>query len=298
MCKVSIVVPHRNSLVLINRLLMSIPDNRMFEVIVVDDGSSYECQQLMRSSGWNSNVTVYFSDCTRGAGWARNFGITKATGTWLLFADADDFFVPNMHSLLSSYLLCDADVIFFATSSIYNKTGDAAYRHLRYSEMVRRFLEEGGVDHENSLRFQFTPPWAKLIRRELVIRNSLTFEEIPASNDMMFSVRLGCLADKITACNAVLYVVTVTEGSITNSISKENFLSSFFAVLRVNKFLKKRKLFKYQMSVLYYVYKSAYFGLWTFGLVVVNILKTRSNILIGSSKIFKINKAVKERETR
>lgn len=39
-----------------------------------------------------------------GAGYARNVGLEHAKGKWLLFADADDFYVDNMYDIISMHV--------------------------------------------------------------------------------------------------------------------------------------------------------------------------------------------------
>jgi len=53
-----------------------------------------------------------------GAGYARNIGLDQAKGKWLLFADADDFYVENMPDIIYSYADSEADVIFFKNKAV------------------------------------------------------------------------------------------------------------------------------------------------------------------------------------
>ena len=60
--------------------------------IVVDDGSTDETLQIARS--FEPFATV-LTGPNRGVSAARNWGIAKSTGEWLIFLDADDQFLPD-----------------------------------------------------------------------------------------------------------------------------------------------------------------------------------------------------------
>ena len=84
----SFIIPHKNSVKLLNRCLDSIPQREDIEIIVVDDNSD-EKPIVKRTV----EVVYLTYKESNGAGKARNIGITKAKGRWLLFADCDDYYV-------------------------------------------------------------------------------------------------------------------------------------------------------------------------------------------------------------
>lgn len=84
----SIVIPHRNTPDLLQRLIDSIPMREDIEIIVVDDNSDKDKKAAISRSDVR---TIYIDkEHSRGAGRARNVGMDAAKGKWLLFADADE----------------------------------------------------------------------------------------------------------------------------------------------------------------------------------------------------------------
>ena len=75
--------------------------------------------------------------------------------------------------------------------------------------------------NEDVLRYQFVNPVCKMVRRELVEKNAIQFQEVPASNDLMFSVMTGHYASKVKAVDKIVYVITVGEvgSSLTRTLS-------------------------------------------------------------------------------
>ena len=81
----SIIIPHKNLPHLLQRCLDSIPARDDLEIIVVDDDSSEELVDFKSFPGTDRpDVKVIFDKQSKGAGAARNIGINKATGKWLL----------------------------------------------------------------------------------------------------------------------------------------------------------------------------------------------------------------------
>ena len=64
-----------------------------------------------------------FTRENKGAGYARNVGLSLAKGKWLLFADADDFFNLGFLNVLDNYIDSDNDIVYFSANSINIDTG-------------------------------------------------------------------------------------------------------------------------------------------------------------------------------
>ena len=117
----SIIIPHYDIPDLLMRCLKSIPVSEDIQVIVVDDNSPNADTYLERYPEL-SRPYLEFIRTTKGggAGYARNVGLDHAKGKWLLFADADDFFVEDMHEVIKAHTLSsEADVIYFKIKSAF-----------------------------------------------------------------------------------------------------------------------------------------------------------------------------------
>ena len=66
-----------------------------FEVIIVDDGSTDDTQQVVRNTYSNVPQIRYFYKQNEERGAARNFGLKHAKGEYALFFDSDDFMHHN-----------------------------------------------------------------------------------------------------------------------------------------------------------------------------------------------------------
>lgn len=192
----SIIIPHYNIPDLLMRCLKSIPLSEDIQVIVVDDNSSDTDTYLERYPEL-SRPYLEFIRTTKGggAGYARNIGLDHAKGEWILFADADDFYVDNMYAIITSCVESDADVIFFRNRSVLS---DDILRESPRDEYLDRimdlYLKTGD---ELPIRAKYVVPWGKMIKKSLIDKYNIRFEEIKYSNDVLFSVHVGCYAKKI-----------------------------------------------------------------------------------------------------
>lgn len=91
----SIIIPTYNSQKTIIRLLKSIQSSRFnnfknIEVITVDDGSTDEAMEVIKKnvSGFKFHVSCFMLT-HKGPAFARNYGVSKASGQYILFLDGD-----------------------------------------------------------------------------------------------------------------------------------------------------------------------------------------------------------------
>lgn len=287
----SVIIPHKNSVRLIERLLKSIPQC-VSEIIVVDDNSTSKEKEKLVNVQKKFNFTLYENEGMF-AGGARNTGIRHAHGKWLVFADSDDFFLENAETVFKKYVNEMADVIFFRVKSCHSDTLQPANRDKHINDIFDNYLT---TQDEGLIRCRLTPPWSKMIKRDFVEKHQIWFEECEAGNDNWFSVNLGIQAQKIVVVQEPLYCVTISPGSITTIFSKSKFNSRFYSTLRVNQYMRKTGYGKYQLSVLYYIGKAYKFGIIYFLKVIIACFSYGANPLIGLGKITKTSYQIRLRE--
>lgn len=271
----SIIIPHytKSNTVLLQRAVESIPIDDTIQVLVVDNSPIRINENLFAE---RSNVHIVFSDNTKGAGHARNIGINKSNGKWLLFLDADDFFVKDAFDTFNSYYNSKADIIFFNMTSCFSDTLEKAARHKPFNEIIDNYFISKNEYH---LRCSYPSPCGKMVRAKFVKDNEIYFDEIPASNDVIFALRIGLQAKSIRVDKKTVYCATVQKGSLTNTISLQNIENRFEVSLRKNKLLKKNG-YKKDASVLYYILSSSRFGFIPFIRLFFKALKS-GDLFVG-----------------
>ena len=289
----TVIIPHRDSIGTLQRLFDSIPVSDKIEVILIDNSSTPVTHEDI---GIKRNYTLLYSEPSRGAGGARNVGIENAHGKWLLFADADDFFTEDAFETFYSQFHSDAELIYFCIDGIYLDTGEHSDRGDGYTQLVRDFLS--GKISEMDIRLSFPSPYAKMVRHELVKRHQIRYDEVPVNNDDYFSLLSGYYAQKIGAVNKIVYIVTVSKGSLTKRRDFNAIQSSFLVILRHNQFLRQHHLSQYQKSVMLSFYYVRHFGIKKIFEFIKLLIKFKQNPLIGCQRWFKTYTLYKKKQDR
>lgn len=121
--KISVIVPIYNSEKYLQECLESLKnqDYNSYEVILIDDGSTDKSKKICETfTTQNSNFKLYSQE-NLGASSARNMGISKANGEYIIFVDSDDYCKSNMLEELSKKLKEDSLLAFGYIKKYRNK---------------------------------------------------------------------------------------------------------------------------------------------------------------------------------
>ncbi len=237
-CNFSIIIPHHNNVRLLNRCLSSIPQREDLQIIVVDDKS--DDAYLSELEELKSRFPLVEYACLRengGGGKARNFGLKYARGTYVLFADCDDFFNYCIADVLDDYAKIDVDVVFFNAISLDTDTYNITYRarHLNHYFHVK---EKDRKKAEECLRYRFGEPWCKLIKRNVIESNHIAFDESKIHNDTRFSYLVGYYCKKCIIDERALYCITDRRDSVSRRVSRDRLLIRTRVFAEANIFFK------------------------------------------------------------
>lgn len=203
---VSIVVPVYNCESYMERSLDSILSQSYsdFELILVNDGSTDGSGALCdRVAEQDGRVRVIHKE-NGGAGSARNAGMEAATGVYILFPDADDYYEPDMlRTLLEAGERTDADVV-LCGYHCFDEKGPCEdvlpkAQLLEGREAVREFFT--GLFPQGLVGY----PWNKLYKMELINRFGLRFTDMRRFQDGVFNLAYFEHAETCCVLDQALY---------------------------------------------------------------------------------------------
>ena len=210
----TVIVPWHKDDELLKRALESVPQREDVEIVAIQDKYG------------------------RGAGYARNQALQQARGRWLLFLDSDDILVPGVLDILDRHAQDDAELVYFNRSAVMEGSGAPSGRVDEQSRLLKSYTSR---PHELDFfcRYCYPEPTGKMVRRDLVEREGIRFDETTCANDYMFSVLCGLKARKVVFDPSVIYVVTEREGSV----SHDYFVSSRKIADRLDVYWRVQNLF-------------------------------------------------------
>lgn len=209
---ISIIVPVYNAERYLDKCLTSLlhQDYYAIEIVLVDNGStdgSFDlCQNYAKK---DPRVRVYKQvDGNQGA--ARNYGIEKARGTYLMFVDSDDYVSERFCSTaMNSLNALNADITIFDYFTV--KDGVSTPQRAISKQQPGIVAKEVAI--KSLIKESFS--CNKIFKKELF--NNIKYPADRNFEDILTVYRLVELANTITYINVPLYFYVHHDNSITNS---------------------------------------------------------------------------------
>lgn len=199
---VSVIVPSYNAEPYITECITSVLRQSLadIEVIAVDDGSTDDTLSLLKSFD-DPRITVLASEHLN-AGAARNLGMSKASGKYLYFLDADDYIAPEcLETVVSAAESSDAELVVFGSHYLDDKSKSTSPIDFTMIGIEKNHLLKGDELPDTIFQSFVGWPWDKLFSHSLVERYNLRFQEQRSSNDALFVFLTLVRAESIICLN-------------------------------------------------------------------------------------------------
>jgi len=218
------------------------------QVIVVDDNSDPDKVDFALFPGLNRPFTeIVFAKEGRGAGFARNRGLEKACGKYVLFADADDYFADAFLQHLDKHKDSAYDLIYYRVYRISKSGEGKSDVDVVYEKLMHDAIHKQQFD---AYKYRAYVPWGKMISLSLLRENDITFDETIAANDKMFSIKTAFHAKNVHFDEGRIYTYVPDNGQITKLQTTEANFDRFHVYVRANRFLEDISKKKYRVNLI------------------------------------------------
>ena len=192
-------------------------DEECFEIIAINDGSTDNSIQAIEDLlNVHRNIRIINSN-KQGVSVARNTGIEKALGTYILFVDSDDLLIDNTLSpLLQEALKSRPDMLV----ADYVKMDDQQIESRNVLSSDCTFLPTTGTElflHQLNPRACYI--WNKLYSREFLNKNHLRFTPGIYFEDIPFTTACYLNAGTCIKSTCMFYIYRQRSSSICSTIN-------------------------------------------------------------------------------
>jgi glycosyltransferase involved in cell wall biosynthesis len=216
----SIIIPMFNVEQYIEKCVESVYNLGMadseFEVIIINDESPDKSLEIATKFTIEKKNATIISQENKGLGGARNKGIERAKGEYLLFLDSDDFLLPERLKLAVSVAKNNnLDVLEFGAQGV-DEFGKILYT--RATSSRDRIIN--GIDYCREIRYMDSA-CNKLYKRDFLDQNKLEFKERIFIEDYEFNTRVFARAQRVMAIPTIVSNFFQNSNSITRSTNPE-----------------------------------------------------------------------------
>lgn len=235
MIKYSFIVPVYNTEKYLKKCLDSLVNQtyKDFEIIVVNDGSTDKSSSIISKYQKKYKNIIVIDKENEGLSMARNRGVQKSSGKYIIFVDSDDY-VSNKLLEEVDKKIDDSDILRFQIA-----TEDEGYTK------INEYHEEGfesmcGYDaFKNLSSYHFVEPaWCYVIRKNYYIENKFSFKKGVYHEDFGLIPYVIYKARKVKSIDYIGYHYVQRNGSIMNNNDYKKTVKKAFDMLEQYKTMR------------------------------------------------------------
>lgn len=225
---VSVIVPVYNMEKYLEECVTSILNQTYpeFELILVDDGSLDSSGAMVDAWGQKENRVVVIHERNKGLSGARNTGIDKAQGEYLVFVDSDDYVAPDyIEVLLQTALAADADM---AMCGVYALFQDDCCKASSMPMQARIYTPQTYMERFYVNTGFFSVVWNKIYKKRLF--DTVRFFEGRLNEDTIIMPRLIAQVNQVAYVPEPLYFYRQRKGSIMHTAQRKSGIQNLLQI--------------------------------------------------------------------
>lgn len=263
MIKISVILPIYNVAPYLDETFQSIINQTLkdIEIIAVNDGSTDDCEDIIRNYQEKDSRIIYISQNNQGVATTRNVALQHAKGDYIYMMDADDIlYDPQALECAYNYAKCNsADFIFFDSESFSEKGIQRTSWNTKRTHMLEenhRYKGEFLLDMMLDSQKHNCVVWLLLINRHYLEKTELKFYPGIIHEDELFTTILTLKSNNIYCLKQSLIKHRIRSNSIMGQkFSRRNidcYLTVIDELLKFQDSHITKKFAKYTLSRIFY----------------------------------------------
>lgn len=226
--KLTYIIPCYNAGIRLSKCVDSILQQGVseFEIIIINDGSDEETSKIAEAQKSKSQNIIVINQENSGACVARNNGIDKATGYYIMFVDADDTLEPQSVGRLVRNAEDNAlpDLVISGYNIIEGErkqTTMLAAHDYRQNDLRKAFLRL--CDD-----LAFSSPWLKLYKKSVIKKKHIRFTDgMRDFEDYVFNCLVWEHINSVMTSDIVTYNYYMNSDSLSHVFCVDSLVSDF-----------------------------------------------------------------------
>lgn len=227
--KFSIIVPIYNMEKYLEQCIKSVISQSFtdYELLLIDDGSNDKTSTICKK--YENEKIKYIYQKNSGVSVARNTGIKKSKGKWIIFIDPDDWIEKDYLYEFNERITDDIDIIIcddyveFPKKTIKNNIykENFTFANKEKNILLMQFFSKNKSEYFPQ-NHDCSAPWGKAYRKSLITKNNLIFEpELKRAQDKIFNLYAFRYSNKILYFQKCLYHYRMNPNSTWGKYSNE-----------------------------------------------------------------------------
>lgn len=236
--KVSVIIPVYNAEEFLRETLDTVVNQtlREIEIICVDDGSTDSSLDILNEYAVQYESITVLQQKNQFAGSARNYGLEKSIGKYIVFWDSDDLFALDALEVL--YQQCEKDEADICICNAFKMNSDTKEIIVTDVYLMKDYLPDIIPFSKHDIpqyifNFASNVPWNKMFRREFVEADGLRFDNLRQANDTYFILMSLFFAKRITYVDKELIWYRVDNDSSLTGKASDTIFCAYQSYLNV-----------------------------------------------------------------
>lgn len=226
MFKVSVIVPVYNTEKYLSKCLDSVlgQSYKNIEIIAVNDGSTDGSLKILEDYSKKSSNIIVINKKNNGVSAARNDGLKRATGEYMMFVDSDDWIDCNMIAEMMVQIKEEnADIV----KCGYVRDSIVKQDYFKLTNEKKIYKKENKISLYNEIinNYKFNSACTQLFSKKLITDGMKFDSNVKIGEDLLFNLDLYTNAETVVALEECYYHYYYNDNSATTKLNLSNVIT-------------------------------------------------------------------------